>query len=373
MLKSKIKISLLILGLIITQAYAAFRPLTASASPFCITSKCRAAEAAEREATAKANNASTAARTLEGEVSRLNDEIAMYQARIAANQAIAEDLKTQIEENTKKLTLQQVALAKMLVDIHFEGRPEAIMILAGSNSISDYAEKQSRIDTVKSKVNLSTQAVKGLKTELERQKKEVDRIIADQENQRTAVQERRAYQEQLIAKYRNNAEAFVKEAEEARRIKENAIAEEIARRNSTGSVGSGIDSYYARERCPEQNLMALDQWGFICQCTSYAGYKAHEFWGSQARISYWGDAKNWHNAARRMGYTVDHTPAPHTVAVSTDGPWGHVMWVESVNSNGTINLSEYNNTYSAASHLPGDFGYRIGVNPSGLYFIHFDK
>lgn len=366
--KTKIIISVLTLSLILPRL-----PLVLATSPFCVTDKCKAAEQAEKDATNKARNATTAARTLESEVAKLNDEIAMFEARIAANQAISDDLTLQINLNTEKLKTKQASLAKMLVDIHFDGQPEAIMILASSNSISDYAEKQSRADTAKTQVNLSAQAVKNLKIELEKQQKEVKRIIVDQESQRKAVAERRAYQQDLVNKYRDNAEAFARDAEQARKEKEKAIAEEIARRNSTGAIGNGVDSYYAKDLCPEGNLTKLDQWGFICQCTSYAGYKAHEYWGDRANIHTWGNAYSWAIAAKRRGYTVNNTPAPFTIAVSTEGPWGHVMWVESVNSNGTINLSEYNNTYSAASHLPGDFGYRIGVSPAGLQFIHFDQ
>lgn len=371
MFKSKTKI-FLALTVILSSFQAATTVQTSYASPFCSSAKCKAAEQAEREAKDKAENATNAANTLAAEVERINNEIAVYEARIAANQAVAEDLKVKIEENSNKLSLQQTALAKMLVDMHFEGQPEAIMILASSNSISDYAEKQSRIDTVKNQVNLSTKTIKSLKEELEGQKKEVDRVIADQEIQKKAANERRAYQSQLIEKYRNNAEAYIAEAEAARKDKEAEIAKEIARLNSSGVAAAGTDTYPYRDRCPEQNLMFGNQWGLGCQCTQYAGYKAFEHWGSRANISGWGNAYSWARSARAVGYRVDTNPAPYTIAVSESGQWGHVMWVEGVNSNGTINVSEYNNSYSSASGLPGDYGYRVGVSPAGLFFVHFN-
>lgn len=373
MIKSKIKIFIALTLLVSSIKILTNHTSDSYAiSPFCSSEKCKAAEQAEREAKEKAENANSAANTLEAEVNRISNEIALYEARILANQALAEDLKVKIKENSDKLELQQVALAKMLVDMHFEGQPEAIMILAGSSSISDYAEKQSRIDTVKNQVNLSTKTVKSLKEELEGQKKEIDRIIADQEIQKKAANDRRAYQNQLIEKYRNNAEAYVAEAEAARKVKETEIANEIARLNSSGVAAAGTDSYYAKNRCPQDNLMFGDRWGYGCQCTSYAGFKANEAWGSRANISGWGNAYDWAKVARRLGYRVDNTPAARTVAVSESGQWGHVMWVEGVNSNGTINVSEYNNSYSSISRLPGDYGYRVGVSTSGLYFIHFD-
>ena len=378
MVKPKIKIISLVGLFVIATVASVFTTIPVLASPYCVSDRCKQAQAAEAEASAKATNATVAANTLEGEVERLSNEIAAYEARIQTNEALVEDLTKSIQENTEKLELQQAALAGMLVDMHFEGQPEAIMILAGSNSISDYAEKQSRLDTVKSQVNLSAQAVKSLKEELEAQKKEVERVLADQKLQREAIAEKRAEQQALIAKYRDNAAAYTAEAEEARRIQANEIANEIARFNSGGVVVNGyVDNYpYRRDspngyQCPRDNLMFSAYGGSGCQCTSYAGWKAYSIKG--VVISGWGHAYNWANAASSLGYDVRYEePAPHTIAVSTLGTWGHVMWVESVNSNGTINLTEYNNTGSSIYGEEGDFGGRAGVPVTGLYFIYFD-
>ena len=345
-------------------------PNNVSATANCVSEKCIAAEKAEQEALEKATNASNTAKTLEGEVARLNDEIAAIQARVVANEARAEDLQELIITNTAKLKEQQAALAKMLVETHLDGQPEAIIILAGSNSISDYAEKQSRVDTVKSQINLSAQAVKLLKEELEGQKAEVEGIIADQKLQQTAIAERRNEQNELVTKYKGNAEAYAAEAEEARRIKESEIASEIARYNSIGIVSSGTNSYPWRDQCPAANLSFLTVGGYVCQCTSYAGYKAQERWG--VTIMSWGNAYSWGYSAAAAGYLVDSNPAPYTVAVSTEGEWGHVMWVEAVNSDGTIDLSEYNNWYSSQPHRVGDYGFRSHVPTAGLQFIHFN-
>ena len=109
-----------------------------------------------------------------------------------------------------------------------------------------------------------------------------------------------------------------------------------------------------------------------CQCTSYAAYKAVEYWGPRVRVTGWGNAYSWASAARSLGYRVDRIPSANSIGQTASGAWGHVFWVESVNANGTINVSEYNNAYSSRSGQWGDFGYRVGVNPSEYYFIHFD-
>lgn len=337
----------------------------------CVTQACREAAdnaaAAEQAAAAAAANA----QTLEGEVARLDAEIASLEADIIRNQAIADDLSTQIAENEAKLDLQQSALAKLLVDLHFEEEPDAIILLAGSSSLGDLAEKQSRQTTAKAQITTSTELIRDIKADLESQKASVDALITSAELSRAEISEKRSQQAALIEKYKDNAEAYERDAMAARETMQQEIAAEIAKYNSNGVVGEGYNSYPWANRCPQDNVGYITVGGYVCQCTSYAGWKVQEFWGIY--ISAWGDAKNWGNTATRLGYVVDSTPAPHTVAFSTSGIYGHVMWVESINSNGTINLTEYNNSASSASGLPGDFGARYGVNPNIYRYIHFDQ
>lgn len=346
------------------------RTPSALAVDYCVSEECKAAEAAENTARQKAAEAASAAETLEQVVQGLELEIFALEAKIASNEAVAADLTTKIQSNEDKLNVQKSALASLLVDNYFESNPDTIMLLASSSSISDLSEKQARAETIKQQINLSARNIKNVKLELEEQKAEVDRILVDQNNQKQVIAEKRAEQNRLITQYMNNAEAFSAEAEEARKVKESEIAEEVARLNSSGVATFGTNTYPYQSDCPQKNLWYSTQWGYVCQCTSYAGYKAYEHWG--VYIAYWGNAYSWDESAVARGYRVDRNPAPFTVAVSNSGAWGHVMWVESVNDNGTINLSEYNNSYSSISHVPGDYGYRTGVSTAGLVFIHFD-
>ncbi len=362
----------------------------ASAYPAgCVSQACR--EAADRASAAEQHAAEAAANaeTLAGEVERLSAEIASLEADIAANQAIADDLSAQISENEAKLSLQQAALAKLLEKSYREDKDtsDVIMLLAGSESIGDFAEKRSRQNTVETQVSTSTKAIKALKDELETQRTSVEALIASSEGKRYEASEKRNEQNTLMAKYEANAEAYAADAAAARETMQQEIAAEIARYNSGGTVGSGFNSYPYSGDCPDYTYAAINRGdskygGYVCQCTSYAGWKAYEAFG--VSISGWGHARNWigaggvsKTARGRDGgyhaYRVDSRPAAHTVAVSTSGAYGHVMWVESVNSNGTINLTEYNNTASAASGREGDFGARYNVSPGAYVYIHFDQ
>ena len=348
----------------------------AAISQYCKSEKCKAAAAAEEEATKKASAAKEAANTLEDEVERLNDEIAVYEARIATNTAKAEDLEAQIKDTTEQLEAQRTALGVMMSHEWMKRQKDEaygpLKNMVQSETVGEYFEKSARDEAAQSQVSLSSQKLKDTEEELENEKKEVDRILADQELQRTAISEKREEKNTLIAKYKNNASAFSKEASAARKAQAEEIAKEIAKLNSGGGSGvvtSGVNTYPYKKRCPGINLAFIAYGGYVCQCTSYAGWKVKETWGYD--IGAWGNANTWHTSAESLGFKVNHTPKAGTVAVSTAGYWGHVMWVEGVNSDGTINLSEYNNYGSSASGLPGDFGHRSGVSTAGLWFIHF--
>ncbi len=259
----------------------------------------------------------------------------------------------------------------MLVEMHFEPETDPITMLASSESLGDFAEKQTRQSTAKSQITTSAKTIRLMKEELERQKASVDALIASTELSRNEAAAKRNEQQALIAKYQNDAEAFTRDSEEARQTMQREIAAEIARYNSGGVAGEGYNSYPWAGRCPQDNVGYIVVGGYVCQCTSYAGWKVQERWG--VYISNWGNASSWGASASRQGYVVDSNPTPHSVAYSTAGIYGHVMWVESVNANGTINLTEYNNTASAKSGLPGDFGARYNVNPNMYRYIHFDQ
>lgn len=83
--------------------------------------------------------------------------------------------------------------------------------------------------------------------------------------------------------------------------------------------------------------------------------------------TYWWHAYNWDNAARADGYTVDHNPTVGSILQSDAGYYGHVAFVERVNGDGSVLVSEMNFTGN-----PGIMTYRtVPASQVGLYnFIH---
>ena len=138
----------------------------ANAVYYCRTDACREAQEREEKYQALANQSTLMANTYEAAVANLNNEIALLEASIAKNQALAKDIAEEIEETEEKLHAEQSALAELLISMHFEGNAEPIKILAGADSISDLAEKQAREEVVKKSIAAASEKVKALKNEL---------------------------------------------------------------------------------------------------------------------------------------------------------------------------------------------------------------
>lgn len=144
-----------------------------------------------------------------------------------------------------------------------------------------------------------------------------------------------------------------------------------------------INTYPWQGDCPDKEGQGyVTVWdgyyigGYACECVSYVGWKAYETYDL---VLAWGNAYSWDNRARAAGYVVDKTPEANSIGQIDGGAYGHVFWVESVNDDGSINVTEYNNSYatylySGHSHY-GDFGARtISVNEANRYnYIHLKQ
>ena len=79
--------------------------------------------------------------------------------------------------------------------------------------------------------------------------------------------------------------------------------------------------------------------------------------------SNWGNASNWANAAAQDGYNVSNSPKQGAIMQTSQGVFGHVAYVENVNSDGSIKVSEMN--YNGG---PGNVSTRtISASQAGSY------
>ena len=387
MVKMKIKklmigslVGLLVVSVIVV---VAMTPVAVSAiSKACQNSpECLAAVEKEKEANKNAASAASTANLYQAKVSEMSAEIARKETEIAQTTADINALKVEISKTEAKLLEEQEALAELLVNMHFEADAEPIKILAGATSISDLAEKAAREEVVKEQISASATAVRKAKEKLEADKAEVEELLAQQEAAKIAMTEKRTEQQRLVEKFENDAEAYeaeAKAAQEAQRAAEKAEQDAHPERYR-GTAYSGANTYPWQADCPDkqdfymtyQDGYALG--GYVCECVSYTGWKAYEYFGLYLS---WGNAYSWDDGARAAGYVVDHNPEPNTIGQVDGYPYGHVFWVESVNGDGSISVTEYNNAYatylySGDMHY-GDFGART-IDASDLWqynFIH---
>ena len=119
----------------------------------------------------------------------------------------------------------------------------------------------------------------------------------------------------------------------------------------TGNASTNSGSTTTTNRgynTPVFNHQNLYTWG---QCTYHVFNRRAEI--GKGISTYWWNANNWDNAAAADGYTIDNRPTVGSIAQTDVGYYGHVMFVERVNNDGSILVSEMN--YSAA---PGILTYR---------------
>ena len=381
--KNRIIICFIVAVLLITTVFGMIR----SSDSWAISKACQNSSACleavekEKEANKNAAAAANSASAYQLKVTELSSEIASKEAEIAGTEAEVKELKKQIKITEEKLTEEQDALAELLVNMHFESDAEPIKILAGATSISDLAEKAAREETVKGQISASATTIKETKEKLEEEKSEVETLLAQQQEAKKSLTAKRSEQQALVEKYENDAESYnevAKAAKEAQRAAEKAEQEAHPELYS-GSSYTGANTYPWQADCPARQddygttINGYYIGGLVCECVSYTGWKAYEMFGL---VLAWGNAYNWDNRARSAGYVVDHNPAPNTIGQIDGGAYGHVFWVESVNGDGSIGVTEYNNAYATqlytGSFHYGDFGSRtIPAGEVGRYnYIH---
>ena len=107
------------------------------------------------------------------------------------------------------------------------------------------------------------------------------------------------------------------------------------------------DTYPYRNSCPQDQ--GIDKWSFYkCNCTSYVAHKLNEdgipFSNAYKGVQ-WSNGGNWGVAAEQAGLTVNMSPQVGDAVFWTAaniGNVGHIAYVEGVNGDGTIEVSEYN-------------------------------
>ncbi len=349
------------------------------------------------------SNLQTQAVTMESKIADLQATIVTLEAEIQTNQAQRQELAAKIVATEQEIVRQKQLLGVSVRKLYIDSDISMLEKMASSSNLSEYVEKEEYGLSVQNEVQKGIDRVNQLKTQQEAQKSRVEQLLADN----TAMQSRIASEKQEVARLlamnqeqqatytkqistnnssitdlqRQQAEEnarLLREQEAAARAARQRAAEAAARRGApapapmpspqaaAASAGMGyVDGRsYPWANAPFPNEI-VDRWGmYQRQCVSYTAWKVA---ASGRHMPYWGgrgNANQWDDNARAAGIPVDSTPRVGDIAVSNRGHYGHVMYVEAVNGDGTIRISQYNagwdGRYSEAT-----------IVPNGLVFIHF--
>lgn len=317
-------------------------------------------------AIAAQNNLEAAAEPLAAKVASLQASIAEAEAEINKQQSRVNAINKRIAEIEIEMIEHRQKLGISIKQIYMDEQVTIIEKVAMSKDWSEYADKEQYNLSVKDKIKQTLDKIKELKTEQEKQKALVVKILNEQQARHHQLAADKAEAARLLSM--NQAEQAVYDRQiSANNSKISQLQREQAALNSRSFVGgmryAGTGSY-PWPNVPFPNTMA-DPWGmYKRQCVSYTAWKVAS---TGRHMPYWGgkgNAKQWDDNARSAGIKVSTTPKVGSVAVDNSGTYGHVMYVEGVHGDGTISISQYNAAW--------DGRYSEGRrSAAGLYYIYF--
>lgn len=316
--------------------------------------------------------------SLQVELGRLEAEQRTIQAQIDLSQARREKLQVEIKETQDKIKHNALVAGEIMNDMAIADTEPMYMKIATSENLAEVIELFENQMSVGKELKRSTDEMKKLEKKLGEQKAEVERVIADQENQRNQLAAKKNEQKRLLDETRGEEAAYKRLAKEKNaqvsELQRQQAAELAARARSYGGGYTNLPGDGSRGGYPSLWANApmnsyVDSWGMYSrQCVSYTAFKVNQAYGN---MPYWGgvgNANQWDDNARRMGIPTGSTPKPGSVGIVNAGTYGHAAWVESVNADGTINISHYNVGWN------GEYAYWANLSPSYFdTYIYFGE
>lgn len=361
----------------------------ASADQYEARIKALEADIAKYEA--EAGQLSLQADSLQREVARLSGEKATIQAQVDISQEKFNQLNAEIVVTEAKIKENQDALGTTIADLYVDDDVSPIEMLASSTNIGDFLNKQEFRNSVKDQLSGTIKKVKVLKEQLVTQKTDVEKVLADQTAQKNALAAKEAEQQALLnqtnsdeAAYRNLSSQSQSRKLQLEREQQAAIAAALNRAGGGSAVAGDPNKggYPANLANSNYDNPVVDPWGMYSrQCVSYTAWKVFQkngympYWGGDryvtingARVFTSGHAKYWPVSARAAGIATGTTPRVGSTGVITSGQYGHIVWVDSINSDGTINISQYNELNKGGNGW-GHYSERKNVSP-GAYDVY---
>lgn len=318
---------------------------------------------------AEAGRLRSEADTLKNAIAALDAQQAALQTQIEQKELQLEQLKEKIKETELRIREQQQAMGSNLRAMYFEGEITPLEQVFSSKSIGDFIDKQAYRNSIRESIKQALIQINQLKTELEKQKTDAEHVLADQKAMRDQLTAQEKEKNTILAQTQGQEQAYQSIVGQKNSEIESLRAQQRAAnlRWAGGSVnfGPACAGGYPGVWCNAPMDSMVDDWGmYNRECVSYTAFKVAS---SGRHMPFWGgvgNANQWDDNARAEGISVDGNPRAGDVAILHLGQYGHAMYVEAVNGDGTISVSEYNLDWT------GRYSERV-VSTSGLVFIHF--
>ncbi|MBI3889009.1 hypothetical protein HY312_00310, partial [Candidatus Saccharibacteria bacterium] len=122
--------------------------------------------------------------TLQNRLSEITAQKGALETQITINQAKHDKLIEDIAANQKKIEASQVALGKTLASLYVDGQISTIEMLASSENVGDYVDKQEYRSSVRDQLKRSIDTIKALKKQMEADKAAVEKTLKEMDAQR---------------------------------------------------------------------------------------------------------------------------------------------------------------------------------------------
>lgn len=341
--------------------------------------------AALRQKSAAASAAKSAlqitAASYQDALNQLQAQIDQVQAQINANVAQQASLQQQITANQAKLDADRATLGDAIKTLYVDGTPSTLEMLASSGNLSSFVDKEEYRNDVQNKIQDTVKQITALQATLKQQKDKVDALLNDENSQQATLDSSRAQQNSLLAKNQDEQAAYTQQLQsntkQIAQLNQQKILANLSGASGIiygGICGGGPDGFpntYPASLCNAGQDSIVDPWGlYNRECVSYVAWKEYE---AGKYVPYGlGNAGDW--IYHVPSSWIDSSPQIGDAAVRPANPnlffgdeqdVGHVMYVEGLNGDGTIAISQYN------ANLNGQYSFVTRKSTSGLVFIHF--
>lgn len=310
--------------------------------------------------------------------SETTNKIADTKNTITKTEAVLKDNKNQTEDLSKRIEQQaaNVSTTKQRSQAASEATKQAAKELAEAQKLLNTANAVYQTANVNSADYALTTA---RKKELEETVQELNVQLAEKRTNEAAsrtasnraeksFKELTEKQEDLVEKTTADQKKLTTKQEELKKLEaqkqqEEKAAAEKAKQEEAAALKAAAEAAANQPRGIDHSDSGnAYSWG---QCTWYV--KTVAPWVG----TYWGNGADWGYSAAADGYRVDSSPEAGAVVVFAAGQqgasaqYGHVGYVESVNSDGTFTFSQGGMGFAS----PAGPNYQT-LSAAGLQFIH---